>query len=235
MLDVTFNYWLLIRISSFFFFFLIFSLIVYCNEAFKYYTTKAPDYFTTVYVGPSYYAEAPKYFSSPNFHYLHHAASLLNSNVNTFLLYEGLQVLRHKGSWVLNFNLRCSKTIIMQCTVLLPATMPRIELVTPPKFSSTFLQPTLPLLTPRSQLITTPRRHCSITPHRHWSSTPRRYWYVKPRLQFTILQPTLLQNTKLMLQSTTPWRHWSITLLLTLLLPATPKFRKQNCPEFLLH
>jgi hypothetical protein len=92
---------------------------VYCTEASKCYTTKASDYNTTVYVDPSYYAEAPKYFSSPNFHYLHHAASLLNNNVNTFLLYEGLQVLRHKGSWVLNSNLRCSKNYnnAMYCSV----------------------------------------------------------------------------------------------------------------------
>ncbi len=39
---------------------------------------------------------------------LYHAASLLSNNVNTYLLYGGLQVLHHQGSWVLNCNLRCS-------------------------------------------------------------------------------------------------------------------------------
>jgi hypothetical protein len=204
---------------------------VYCTEASKCYTTKASDYNTTVYVDPSYYAEAPKNFSSPNFHYLQqNAASLLNNNVNTFLLYEGLQVLRHKGSWVLNSNLfqDVPKTIIMQCTVLLPATIPKIELVTPPKFSSTFLQPTLPQLTSRSQLTTTPRRH--------WSSTPRRHWYVKPRLQFTTLQPTLLKNTTLISKyyTTKALKYYTITYATTTCYTEAPK-AVLLCPEFLLH
>jgi hypothetical protein len=47
-------------------------------------------------------------FLFPKLHYLHHAAFFLNNNVNTFSLYEALQVLRHEGLWVLKFNLRCS-------------------------------------------------------------------------------------------------------------------------------
>jgi hypothetical protein len=79
--------------------------------------------------------------------------------------------------------------------------------VTPPKRPSTALQPTLPQLTSR----------------RHRSTPSRRHRHVKPRLQFTTLQPTL-QPT--LLQSTTPTRHPSMTPLLTLLPPTTPKLRK---------
>jgi hypothetical protein len=132
----------------------------------------------------------------------------------------------------------------MQCTVLLPATIPKIELVTPPKFSSTFLQPMLPQLTSRSQLTTTPRRHWSSTPRRHWSSTPRRHWsstprrhwYVKPRLQFTTLQPTLLKNTTLISKyyTTKALKYYTITYATTTCYTEAPK-AVLLCPEFLLH
>jgi hypothetical protein len=85
------------------------------------------------------------------------------------------------------------------------------QLVTPPKHPSTALQPTLPQLTPRRHRSTPSRRH------RH---------VIKPRLQSTTLQPTLLQ-------STTPIRHPSMTPLLTLLPPTTPKLRKHySAPSY---
>ncbi|KAK4027960.1 hypothetical protein OUZ56_017100 [Daphnia magna] len=40
----------------------------YYTEAPKYYTTKAPEYFTTTYAAPSYYTEAPKYYSAPSYY-----------------------------------------------------------------------------------------------------------------------------------------------------------------------
>jgi hypothetical protein len=40
---------------------------VYYTEALKCYTTKAPEYYTTAHVAPSYYAECPRYFSSPSY------------------------------------------------------------------------------------------------------------------------------------------------------------------------
>ncbi|EFX63273.1 hypothetical protein DAPPUDRAFT_268735 [Daphnia pulex] len=63
----------------------------YYTDAPKYCTTKAPEYYTTTYHGSS------EVFFFPKLYYLHHATSFLKNNVNTFLLYEGLQVLRHEG------------------------------------------------------------------------------------------------------------------------------------------
>jgi hypothetical protein len=33
-----------------------------------YYTTKAPEYHNATYAGPSYYSEAPKYYSAPSYY-----------------------------------------------------------------------------------------------------------------------------------------------------------------------
>jgi hypothetical protein len=36
--------------------------------AHQYYTTKAPEYYSTTYVAPSYYTEASKYSSAPSYY-----------------------------------------------------------------------------------------------------------------------------------------------------------------------
>ncbi len=36
-----------------------------CTEVFKYYTTKAPEFYTTTYAAPRHYTDALKYYSAP--------------------------------------------------------------------------------------------------------------------------------------------------------------------------
>ena len=39
-----------------------------CTEVFKYYTTKAPEFYTTTYAAPSHYTDALKYYSAPSYY-----------------------------------------------------------------------------------------------------------------------------------------------------------------------
>jgi hypothetical protein len=42
--------------------------ISYCTEISKYYTTKAPEFYTTTYAAPSNYTEALKYYSTLSYY-----------------------------------------------------------------------------------------------------------------------------------------------------------------------
>jgi hypothetical protein len=39
-----------------------------CTEVFKYYTTKAPEFYTTTYAAPRHYTEALKYYSALSYY-----------------------------------------------------------------------------------------------------------------------------------------------------------------------
>jgi hypothetical protein len=39
-----------------------------CTEVFKYYTTKALEFYTETYAAPSHYTEGPKYYSAPSYY-----------------------------------------------------------------------------------------------------------------------------------------------------------------------
>jgi hypothetical protein len=40
----------------------------YCTEVYKYYTTKAPEFYTTTYAAPSHYTDVLKYYSTPSYY-----------------------------------------------------------------------------------------------------------------------------------------------------------------------
>ncbi len=39
-----------------------------CTEVYKYYTTKAPEFYTTTYAAPSHYTDVLKYYSAPSYY-----------------------------------------------------------------------------------------------------------------------------------------------------------------------
>ncbi|XP_046441842.1 uncharacterized protein LOC124192527 [Daphnia pulex] len=39
-----------------------------CTEVFKYYTTEAPEFYTTTYAAPGHYTDALKYYSAPSYY-----------------------------------------------------------------------------------------------------------------------------------------------------------------------
>jgi hypothetical protein len=94
----------------------------YCTGVYKYYTTKAPEFYTTTYSAPSYYTKA------------------------TEQDYACCPILLHRGSQVL----LCSQLLIVPTflnTTPFPAATPRFPLITPPKRPSTSLpQSTQPQL-----------------------------------------------------------------------------------------
>ncbi len=40
----------------------------YCTKVYKYYTTKAPEFYTITYAAPSHYADVLKYYSAPSYY-----------------------------------------------------------------------------------------------------------------------------------------------------------------------
>jgi hypothetical protein len=40
----------------------------FCIEVFQYYTTKAPEFYTTTYAASSHYTDALKYYSAPSYY-----------------------------------------------------------------------------------------------------------------------------------------------------------------------
>jgi hypothetical protein len=40
----------------------------FCIEVFKYYTTKASEFYTTTYAAPRHYTDALKYYSAPSYY-----------------------------------------------------------------------------------------------------------------------------------------------------------------------
>jgi hypothetical protein len=98
----------------------------YCTEAYKYYTTKAPEFYTTTYAAPSHSTDALKYYSAPSYY----------TTKATEHDYACCPILLHRGSQVL----LCSQLLITPIflnTFLFPAATPRLPLITPPKRSST--------------------------------------------------------------------------------------------------
>jgi hypothetical protein len=211
----------------------------------KCYTTKAPKRYTTTYAAPMLLRRSSEVFSFPELHYPHHAAYWITTSTPYYT-----KVFSTTPQRLLSIKLQ--PTIfqlaikILPCTILFPATTPRI--VTPLKRPSTALQPTLiqlkpwrepsttprrepsttprrePSTTPRREPSTTPRREPSTTPRREPSTTPRRECHDTPILPFSSLQPTLLQNTTLMFPSTTPTRQPSIIAQTTIPQFSTRKF-----------
>jgi hypothetical protein len=39
-----------------------------CTEVFKYYTTKAPEFYSTTYAAPSHYTDAMKFYCAPSYY-----------------------------------------------------------------------------------------------------------------------------------------------------------------------
>jgi hypothetical protein len=102
-----------------------------CTEVFKYYTTKAPEFYTTTYAAPSTlttlkYTDALKYYSAPSYY----------TTKATEHDYACCPILLHRCSQVLF----CSKLLIAPIflnSTLFPAAKPRLPLITPPKRSNT--------------------------------------------------------------------------------------------------
>jgi hypothetical protein len=179
----------------------------------KCYTTKAPKRYTTTYAAPMLLRRSSEVFSFPELHYPHHAAYWITTSTPYYTKVFSITPQRLLSIKLLPtiFQLAIK---ILPCTILFPATTPRI--VTPLKRPSTALQPTLLQLKPRREPSTTPRREPSTTPRRECHDTPI--------LPFSSLQPTLLQNTTLMFPSTTPTRQPSIIAQTTIPQFSTRKF-----------
>jgi hypothetical protein len=63
-----------------------------CTEVFKYYTTKAPEFYTTTYADPSHYTDALNYYSAPSYY----------TTKATEQDYACCPILLHRGSsWLL--------------------------------------------------------------------------------------------------------------------------------------
>jgi hypothetical protein len=61
-----------------------------CTEVFKYYTTKAPEFYTTTYAGPSHSTDALKYYSAPSYY--------TTKATEYYMIIRMLSVLLHRGS-----------------------------------------------------------------------------------------------------------------------------------------
>jgi hypothetical protein len=69
-----------------------------CTEVFKYYTTIAPEFYTTTYAATSHYTDVLKYYSAPSYY----------STEATEQDYACCPILLHRGSQVL----LCSQLLI---------------------------------------------------------------------------------------------------------------------------
>ncbi|EFX83461.1 hypothetical protein DAPPUDRAFT_100643 [Daphnia pulex] len=164
----------------------------YCTDVFKYYTTKAPEFYTTTDAAPSHYTDALKYYSAPSYY----TRKATEQDCACF------PILLHRGSQVLF----CSQLLIAPIflnTTLFPAATLGLSLITTPKRQTA--SPGLPLITPSKRSNTTPKRQSTSLPRstqpqlRRPSITLSRL--ATPKLLF---RATLNRNTTLMLQSTTP-------------------------------
>jgi hypothetical protein len=62
----------------------------YYTEVPKYYTTKAPEYFSTTYAAPAYYTEGPNYYNTQVLHYNLHCPELLHRRPEVLLCVKGV-------------------------------------------------------------------------------------------------------------------------------------------------
>ncbi|XP_046444548.1 uncharacterized protein LOC124194413 [Daphnia pulex] len=67
-----------------------------CTKVFKYYTTKAPEFYTTTYADPSHYTDVLKYYSAPSYY----------TTKATEQDYASYLILLHQDSQLLH---RCSR------------------------------------------------------------------------------------------------------------------------------
>ncbi len=108
-----------------------------CTEVYKYYTTKAPEFYTTTYADPSHYTDALKYYSALSYY----------TTKATEQDYACCPILLHRCSQVLFCSQLLIAPIFLNST-LFPAAKPRLPLITPPKWSNT---------TPKRQSTSLPR------------------------------------------------------------------------------
>jgi hypothetical protein len=95
-------------------------------------TIKAPKYYTTTYAAPTYYTKAPKYYSAPS--YTIEEPECYTTTYAAPSYYTKVPKYNSAPSYyteVAVYNIEVPKNFF------LPATIPRLPFITPPKRSNT--------------------------------------------------------------------------------------------------
>jgi hypothetical protein len=98
----------------------------YCAEVYKYYTTKAPEFYTITYAAPSHYTDVLKYCSAPSYYTTKATEYYMTTHAAPSYYTEA-----SKYNSVLTSQLPIAPIFLN--TTLFPAATPRLPLITLPK------------------------------------------------------------------------------------------------------